>query len=161
MRPRIGCHTNALLPVPIKARPRPAIRVSAHAQNLPDANGSNGSSKERRSSATDTLQSIDLLLGSADDGDQPCSAAKGNTPVPKDPVVSKPGDERSAGLTKTISTLAKGYVADKLKRPTARDLVSEEDADALTLVLLTPVLLMICIHAEYFVDTPKILVKGL
>lgn len=37
--------------------------------------------------------------------------------------------------------MAKGYVADKLKRPTARDLVVEEDADALNLVRCTALLL--------------------
>ena len=173
MRPHIGSKTNALvgqLPVPLKAHPRPVLRAAAHPHKLASDTRSNDSSSEGLATRS-TLESIDLLLGSADEGDKASSAgipAKGDAPSPMESSDNRSGDAlaspryachcwtslmmpwphpplmcasalyrpgAAAGLTKTLSTMAKDFVADKLKRPSARDLVVEEDADALTLVL--------------------------
>ena len=80
--------------MPQKAHPRPFLRATAHSQKLADANGSN---RRSTTSTRDTLDSIDLLLGSADDGDKPSSTgsspAKGDNSVSTKPSVSNVSDE--------------------------------------------------------------------
>lgn len=97
MRPHIGSKINALvgqLPVPFKAHPRPVLRVAAHAQKLDNETRSNDSIGEGLATRS-TLESIDLLLGSADEGDKASSAgipAKGDGPSPRESSDNKSGD---------------------------------------------------------------------